>query len=229
MTTRRDLLLSAGAMLAASALPAMAGAAGSEPEVTAAEDLMREHGILRRALLVYAAVVPRLRKNAAGVDASALRKTGELFRRFGEEYHERQLEERHIFPVIRKMPAVASYADVLTRQHERGREITAYLLAVTSTGRIGTAHAAPLADALEGLVRMYEHHAAREDTIVFPAWKSRYTNKQLDALGEEFEDIEKKTFGHDGFEDAAKTIAAIEKTFGLTDLAQFTPPAPPKG
>ena len=33
---------------------------------------------------------------------------------------------------------------------------------------------------METLVRMYEHHAAREDTIVFPAWKLNFTEKQLD-------------------------------------------------
>jgi len=227
MHTRRDLIVSAGA-LAVTSLAPLSATPAAEPEVTVAEDLMREHGIIRRALLVYAAIAPRLRTNAGAVDAAMLHKTGELFRRFGEEYHEKKLEEQHIFPVIRKMPGVASYADVLTKQHERGREITSYLLAVTASGKVGTTHAAPLADALEGLVRMYEHHAAREDTIVFPAWKRNFTNKQLDALGDEFEDIERKTFGHDGFEDAEKTIGVIEKAFGLTDISQFTPPPPPE-
>src|SRR5438034_8737655 len=31
-----------------------------EPEVTATEDLMREHGVIRRALLVYYEVIPKL-------------------------------------------------------------------------------------------------------------------------------------------------------------------------
>lgn len=228
MQTRRELLTTAAALLVVPvAFAAPAFAAEIEPEVTAAEDLMREHGVIRRALLIYAAMVPRLRTKPESVDAAALRKTGQLFRRFAEEYHERELEERHIFPVIRKMKDVAAYADVLTSQHARGREITEYLLAMTKGPKVGTAHAAPLANALEGLVRMYEHHAAREDTVIFPAWKRNYTNKQLDALADEFEDIEKKTFGHDGFEEAEKTISTIEVSLGLHDLAQFTPPAPP--
>lgn len=226
MQTRRELLTATAASLLVA--PTLFAAEAKEPEVTAAEDLMREHGVIRRALLVYAAVVPRLRVKPESVDVTALRKTGQLFRKFAEEYHERELEERHIFPVIRKMKDVAAYADVLTTQHTRGREITEYLLAVTTGGAVSAAHAAPLANALEGLVRMYEHHAAREDTVVFPAWKRNFTNKQLDALADEFEDIEKKTFGHDGFEDAEKTIAAIEVTFGLHDLSHFTPPAPPR-
>jgi hypothetical protein len=73
-----------------------------EPEVTATEDLMREHGVIRRALLVYYEVIPKLRQNPHSVDASALQQTARLFRTFGEDYHERMLEEQHIFPLIRK-------------------------------------------------------------------------------------------------------------------------------
>jgi hemerythrin-like domain-containing protein len=202
---------------------------GQEPEVTATEDLMREHGVLRRILLVYAEIVPTLRQNTAKVDAAALRQAAQLFRTFGEQYHEKMLEEQHIFPIIRKMNGeLAPYADVLTAQHARGREITDYITTVTNGGRIGVAHAEPLARAFEGFVRMYQNHAAREDTIVFPAWKTNYSNKQLDEISDQFEDIEKRMFGKDGFEDAVKKVAGIEGALGFSDLAQFTPPAPPK-
>jgi hemerythrin-like domain-containing protein len=200
-----------------------------EPEVTATEDLMREHGVIRRALLVYAETVPKLRQNAATVNAAALQQTAHLFRTFGEDYHERMLEEQHIFPLIRKQGAeLQHYADVLIAQHNRGREITDYILAVTKSGKISSAHAEPLAKVFEGFVLMYENHAAREDTIVFPAWKKNFSDKQLDEISDQFEDIEHKMFGKDGFEDAEKKISHIEGELGLSDLAQFTPPAPPK-
>jgi hemerythrin-like domain-containing protein len=204
-------------------------AAEKEPEVTATEDLMREHGVIRRALLVYGEMAPKLRQNAASVDAGALRQTAQLFRTFGEDYHERMLEEEHIFPLIGKQgPRLQTYADVLTAQHQRGREVTDYILAVTASGKISSAHAEPLAKVFEGFVRMYENHAAREDTVVFPAWKKNYTDKQLDEISDQFEDIEQKMFGKDGFEDAEKKISQIEEALGFSDLAQFTPPAPPQ-
>jgi len=200
-----------------------------EPEVTATEDLMREHGVIRRALLVYAEIVPKLRKNPADLDPSALKQTAQLFRTFAEDYHERMLEEQHIFPLVRKQGAeLAHYTDILIAQHNRGREITDYILSVTGSAKIGVSHAEPLAKVFEGLVLMYENHAAREDTIIFPAWKKNFTNKQLDELSDQFEDIEHKMFGKDGFEDAEKKISDIEGTLGFADLAQFTPPAPPK-
>ena len=200
-----------------------------EPEVTATEDLMREHGVLRRALLVFLEVVPKLRQNAAGVDAAALQQAAKLFRTFGENYHERMLEEQHIFPLIRKQgPELRRYADILVEQHNRGREVTDYVLAVTNGPRISVAHVEPLGKVLETFVVMYQNHAAREDTIVFPAWKKNFTDKQLDEISDQFEDIEHKMFGKDGFEDAEKQISKIEGELGFTDLAQFTPPPPPQ-
>ena len=45
---------------------------------------------------------------------------------------------------------------------------------------------------------------------------------------DQFEDIEHKMFGKDGFEDAEKEIGKIEGELGFADLGQFTPPPPPK-
>jgi hemerythrin-like domain-containing protein len=200
-----------------------------EPEVTATEDLMREHGIIRRTLLVYYEVVPQLRRKPASVNAAALQRAAQLFRAFGEDYHERMLEEQHIFPLVRKRaPELRTYVETLSEQHNRGREITDYVLAVTKSGKVSSLHAKPLASVFESLLLMYDNHAAREDTIIFPAWKRNYSDKQLDEIGDQFEEIEHQVFGKDGFEEAEKKIGAIEAELGLNDLAKFTAPAPPK-
>ncbi|MDT5122030.1 MAG: hypothetical protein QOC96_1512 [Acidobacteriota bacterium] len=198
-------------------------------EVTAAEDLMREHGVLRRALLVYGATAEKLRTNASTVPPDALQKTAKLFRAFGEEYHEKKLEETYIFPAVKQAGGqAAAYPDVLVVQHNRGREITEYIIAVTQGAKLGAANADALAKALESFVLMYQHHAAREDTIIFPAWKQTMTAKQYDEIGDKFEDIEKEQFGEDGYEDAVKQIGDIEGSLGLADIQQFTAPPPPK-
>jgi hemerythrin-like domain-containing protein len=198
-------------------------------EVTATEDLMREHGVLRRALLVYSASAVKLRGNASAVAPDALQKTAKLFKAFGEEYHEKKLEEAFIFPAVKKAGGeAATYPDVLVVQHNRGREITDYIISVTQGPKLGASNAEQVAKALEAFVLMYRNHAAREDTIIFPAWKQTMTAKQLDEIGDKFEDIEKEQFGQDGFEDAVKQISAIEGSLGLADIAQFTAPPPPK-
>jgi hemerythrin-like domain-containing protein len=227
--TRRELIAKAATVTTASLIvPDILLAEPKEPEVTATEDLMREHGVLRRALLVYTESIPKIRANASSLDAGALYRTGVLFRDFGENYHEKMLEEAHIFPVVHKSGGqLATLTDVLLGQHARGREITDYLLAVTKSGRIGTGNAEPLARSLEAFVLMYRNHAAREDTIVFPAWKKHFSDKQLDELSDQFEDIEHKMFGKDGFDDAVEKISAIETALGFADLSQFTAPPPP--
>jgi hemerythrin-like domain-containing protein len=220
--------ISAAASLQTKIPPAKEKTDDKEPEVTATEDLMREHGVIRRALLVYFETVPKLRQNASAVDPAQLYQVAKLFRTFGEDYHERMLEEEHIFPMVRKQgPELLRYADILTAQHARGREITDFILAVTNDPKISTAHSEPLAKVLESFVLMYANHAAREDTIIFPAWKKNYSNRQLDEISDQFEDIEHKMFGKDGFEDAEKKISQIEGALGFADLAQFTPPPPP--
>jgi hemerythrin-like domain-containing protein len=202
---------------------------GQEKETPAVEDLMREHGVLRRALLVYEEVSPRLARDPSGFDARPLNQAARLFRAFGEDYHERKLEEAHIFPVVKKAGgAAAAYPDVLKAQHDRGREITEYILGVTGSGKVGGGDAGPLSQALGRFALMYQNHTAREDTIVFPAWKLALSDRQIDELGDQFEDIEQKTFGHDGYEDAVRQIAQIEQAYGLADITQFTAPAPPK-
>jgi len=188
---------------------------------------MREHGVIRRAILVYRDMAAKLRAKPASLDPELLHRTATMFRGFGEDYHEKKLEETHIFPTIKKAggPA-AAYVDVLIAQHQRGRELTDYILAVVAKGAIATGDAETLARVLDSVELMYEHHAAREDTIVFPAWKDALSAHQLDEMGEKFEEIEHQEFGKDGFEDAVAQIAQIEGALGMADIAQFTAPPP---
>ena len=69
---------------------------------------------------------------------------------------------------------------------------------------------------------MYRPHAAREDTVLFPALRKILSAKQLDALGDKFEDEENRRFGADGFGKIVEQVAAIERQLGIYDLAQFT-------
>jgi hemerythrin-like domain-containing protein len=198
-------------------------------DVTAPEDLMREHGILRRALLVYSESATRLRQDPTSVPPDTLEKAGNLFRVFGEDYHQKKIEEVFVFPIVKKSPgAPALYVDVLLAQHERGRAITDYVLSLTKEDRIPSNSVEPLARALESFVRMYEHHAAIEDTVIFPVWKTAVGEAELDALAAKFDEIETEHFGGDGFETALKRMEEIETSLGLSNLEMFTAPEPAK-
>ncbi len=196
-------------------------------DVSAVEDLMREHGVLRRALLVYAETAPRLGVSTPIRMLEALQKTALLFRSFGEDYHEKQLEEAALFPAVKSAggPAAAC-VDVLIAQHLRGREVTDVVLSMTRRPRLGSAEAGSLGRMMSSFARMYQNHAAREDTLVFPAWKRALSTDRLDDMAGKFEEIERRLFGKDGFEAAVEKIGEIELDLGLADLAQFTAPPP---
>jgi hypothetical protein len=70
---------------------------------------------------------------------------------------------------------------------------------------------------------MYAPHEAREDTVLFPALRTLVSKQEYAALGEDFEKKEHQLFGEDGFDKMVERVAAIEKTLGIYDLAQFTP------
>ena len=72
-----------------------------QADVSAVEDLMREHGVLRRLLVVYRETAGVVRASAATLDIAALGQAADLFRSFGEDYHEKALEEAHIFPMVK--------------------------------------------------------------------------------------------------------------------------------
>lgn len=220
MENRRRALLTLPALV----VPLSACSGGEDDDVGAVEDLMREHGILRRAILVFRQCAARL-GGAQAVEAEALHRTAQLFRDFGEDYHERKLEEQNIFPALRKAGGeVGAMVEVLIAQHNRGREIIDYILSATGGATVkGQELVAPL----NGLELMYENHAAREDAIVFPAWKKAIGESSVKEMGNKFEDIENQQFGGDGFDKAVKEIGEIEQMLGLTDLGQFTAPAPP--
>jgi len=71
---------------------------------------------------------------------------------------------------------------------------------------------------------MYRPHEAREDTVLFPAFRKIVSKNEYDSLGEEFEENEHKLFGKDGFDSMVNKVSEIEKTLGIYELSQFTPP-----
>ena len=226
---RRHFLHAAGpAFLLAAASPApLKKPAVTQPkenkeeDVTPTEDLMREHGLLKRVLLVYDEVNRRIGANldfAPETVAAGAR----IIRAFIEEYHE-ELEERHLFPRFRSRHTLVDLVDVLGEQHRAGRRVTEKILVLATGGLKGADDKKELAAALASFVRMYAPHEAREDTVLFPALRGLVSANEYDALGETFEKEEHNKFGQDGFEKMVDRVAGLEKTLDIYDLKQFTP------
>jgi hemerythrin-like domain-containing protein len=193
-----------------------------EEEVSPAEDLMREHGVLKRVLLVYGESVRRI---DAGQDLppDPVLDAAKLIRNFIEEYHEK-LEEDYLFPRFRKANRLVDLVDVLLRQHQGGRGLTDVTIRYANVRSLREpGERKQLRDSMDQFVRMYSPHEAREDTVLFPAFRQIVSRNEYDALGEDFEKKEHELFGEDGFEKMVDRVANIEKALGIYDLAQFTP------
>ena len=193
-----------------------------EEDVGAAEDLMREHGVLNRILLIYEEGLRRLRAKEE-VTPDVFHKPATLVRKFVEDYHE-TLEEKFIFPEFEKAKKLVDLVKILKEQHEAGRKVTDVILrnAVADQFRKEDARK-ELIRSCEGFIRMYRPHESREDTVLFPALHKIVPAKRLKELGEQFEKEEDRLFGDEGFEKTVEQVAVIEKQLGIYDLSQFTP------
>jgi hemerythrin-like domain-containing protein len=199
------------------------GKAHKEEEINPGEDLMREHGVLKRIMLVYDEAERRLLSPRTDVSPDAIHQSASLIRSFIEDYHEK-LEEDHLFPRYRKANRLVDLVDVLTTQHQAGRKVTEHILQLATNSALkDEVNRKQLATMLGQFNRMYAPHEAREDTVLFPALRKIVTPNEYDALGEDFERKEHELFGEGGFEEIVEKVATIEKGLGIYDLAQFTP------
>ena len=198
------------------------GGSKEEVEVTPTEDLMREHGLLNRVLLIYDHCSQRLQSNQQ-FEVSVLASASGVIKNFIEQYHEK-LEEDHIFPRFEKANKLTDLVSTLRAQHAAGRKVTAQIeeLAKATVWK-DAAQRGNLRQQLEAFVHMYRPHEAREDTILFPALHTLVSKSEFDAMGDEFESQEHKMFGEEGFEGQVERVGMFEKKLGIFDLAQFTP------
>ena len=230
-TDRRSFLTSAaaGAVLlgCSGAGPSSAGRAPNKPgdkpgdddEVTPVEDLMREHGVLRRVMYLYDDAIGRL-DGRREVPLDALAGCAGIVRRVIEDYHEK-LEEDFLFPRYEKAGKLADLTAILRRQHQAGRTLTEQITALAKAP-LADADRARLATALRSFNHMYRPHAAREDTVLFPALRGLVGKHEYEELGDQFEDKEKQMLGDHGFEHAVDEVARLEQAFGLDDLGKLT-------
>jgi hemerythrin-like domain-containing protein len=193
-----------------------------EAEVGPPEDLMREHGVLKRVLLVYGEALRRL-DTKQDFPPEALADAAGIIRHFVEDYHEK-LEEDFLFPRFEKANRLVDLVKVLRTQHEAGRRVTDVTLRFANLQSLrNESERAQLIASMQQFIRMYNPHEAREDTILFPTFRKIASPHEFDSLGEDFEKKEDELFGEDGFEKMVDKVAGIEKRLGIYDLAQFTP------
>ncbi len=190
-------------------------------KVSPPEDLMQEHGLLNRVLLIYDTCKIHLSINE-NFPREMLVNAADIIRTFVEDYHEKQ-EENYLFPRFQKANQLTDLVQTLLQQHKAGRVLTDQITQLAKIASPVDTDNQKLLKALTDFNIMYRPHEAREDTILFPAFRKLVSRHEYDALGEEFENNEHKLFGKGGFETMVDNVANIEKTLGIYDLNLFTP------
>lgn len=224
---RRDLLRRMSFAGVALAVPVSRSArrGREEPaeEVAPAEDLMREHGVLNRVLLVYEECLRRLSAKGSDFPPRLFADAARIIRSFIEDYHEK-LEEDHLFPRFEKAGRQVELVKTLREQHQAGRRLTDEMIHLaTDAGLRNPADRERLRSDVTRFIRMYRPHEAREDTVLFPAFRGIVSAHEYASLGEDFEKKEHELFGKEGFEGIVEKVAGIEKELSIYDLAKFTP------
>jgi hemerythrin-like domain-containing protein len=222
--TRRSLTQLAGAtgLVVASGLwtPAVARDDMAK-SVTPPEDLMREHGVLDRVLLIYEAAIGRFAAQE-DFDPAVITRSAQVVRDFIEDYHEKS-EEEQVFYRFTKANQMVDLVATLLVQHTVGRRVTDTILHLAPSARANGDDRRKLIAEMQAFIRMYRPHAAREDTDLFPKLRTLVSANEYDSIGEQFERDERTRFGDDGFEKMVDRVAQIERMIGIDDLAKVTP------
>lgn len=195
---------------------APSASAQDAPSVGAIETLMRGHGLLLRAIIIYDVVRERLAKQQE-IEPSLIQKTTAVIHNYLQGYHE-NMEERFIFKPMEKAQVQFSSIQDLKIQHGTGHELIRRITNLTKTGKPN----AELAGYMESFGRMYKYHAAWEDTVVFPAFDELEKRRELTELAATFELEEKSILGQTGFASFLNDIASVEKQLGINGLSAWT-------
>jgi hemerythrin-like domain-containing protein len=187
-------------------------------KATPPEDLMREHGVLDRVLLIYEAAMRKFSERE-DFDPDILTNSAQIVRDFIENYHEKS-EEEAVFPRFKKAGKMVDLVDYLLAQHMAGRTVTDTIFKLVPTSRKKSEDQRQLVSAMQGFITIYRPHAAREDTDLFPKLKDVLSPHEYDAMAEDFEKKEHALFGDDGFEKMVNRVAKLEQAIGIRFTAR---------
>ena len=139
----------------------------AESDIGPVEDLMREHGVLRRVLLIYE---EGLRRIAAHQDfpGNPFLTGAHLIRSFVEDYHEKN-EERFIFPHLQRGGGEVEHdVTILLAQHLAGRKLTDEIIRVATSNAKDTR----LVDPATGRLDTWRRDSRPRE---LPAWMRRHS------------------------------------------------------
>jgi hemerythrin-like domain-containing protein len=187
--------------------------------------------VLKRILLIYREYIRRLTADQDS-DPAALFHAAQIVHDYIEGFHE-GIEEGFVFPRLLAAGKQTSTVRELLTQHDRGRKLTIKIIQASTTMKMASGVPSPgfasvtgrkdLSRVLSQFVAMYEPHEAREDTEVFPGFRSIVSAKEFEDISRQVRKIENSRYGRDALAGFVGAIADIEVSVGINDISLFTP------
>jgi len=217
---RRGLLAAATTTGAALVGLSLGDQAAAEPAAAAVipptEELMYEHGVLKRVLLVYDETLRRIH-SGEDLPAAPVHQAAQLVRGYIEDFHE-HLEEQYVFHPLYAAHQLTGIVRILCEQHKRGRVLTRTILDTTHKQTLSKHDRQTLMTTIEAFNKMYGPHEAWEDTVVYPALRKIMPGRQFCDLGQRFADEAHHRFGPHGLADMVRRVSDAEKDLGIYGL-----------
>lgn len=186
------------------------------------EDLMEEHSILRRALLIYEECIRRM-TIGEDFDPDLLIEATNVIKVI-IIYHHALLEHEYIFPRFREADKYVEMCDILTEQHGAADGQEQIILQHANRESIANPETREiLINAMRKSIRVFRPHVNTEDTEMFPEFKTVVTAHEFYELGKKFKEIEYQKWGENGHRQMVDKIIHVEKALGINDLGSFTP------
>jgi hemerythrin-like domain-containing protein len=153
---------------------------------------MREHSVLKRVLLIYSEGLRRLDAKQ-DFPPEALADAARIIRSFVEDYHEK-LEEDFLFLRFEKANQLVDLVKVLRTQHQAGRKVTDVTMRFANLQSLRNgSERGQLVTSMQQFIRMYNLHEAREDTVLFPAFR-KVVSRRVRCFGRRFREERRRAF-----------------------------------
>ncbi len=197
----------------------------STEQLTVMEDLTCQHAVADRLLLTYQMALLGQMQAGGGPNqppAKTLGTTAGMLRSLVEDYHAK-LEEDHIFPLFQKANKQTDLVNTLREQHAAARRVTDAILQLTSGTSQNGGSMEPLVRHIMAYTQLIHAHTAYEETLLYPQIRAMLSDSDYNQLHKTIADADRQKLGPEGFSGLLAKVTDLEKSAGITSLAQFTP------
>jgi hemerythrin-like domain-containing protein len=188
-------------------------------KISATEELCIEHAMLDR---IFLAMDHTLKMAGSGkkADLSPIKKACGMIEAVVNQHH-MKIEEDEIYPKFARDAMLSPLVEEFKVQHDEARKMVARIDQLSRTAG-GKANIDELNAVFTDLKDMLTAHAAREETVLFPAMQGTWAEKDLKALKETQEEHEEKLLGKDAGEKIYAMLGDVEASAGIDSVRDFT-------